>query len=141
VSAIRVAGVCVLLSSWCLSPATAQTPAEPHPPVTALPDIVVSASQPAAIATFVQKMLDPGKSDQLPRWDRSLCSGVAGLQSDQAEQLNGRIGQIAQIARLRLDPAGCLPNTLIVFTTEAASVAASVARRYRSPFAATPRPG
>lgn len=90
------------------------------------PVIVVEARNRTAVGEFVQRMVNPGQGDQIPRWDGKLCSGVMGLERDQAEMVNDRIAQISHSIHLRSGAPGCKPSVLIVVTRDADAIAQAV---------------
>ena len=94
------------------------------------PDIVVDARNSRVIREFVKQMADPGPGDQIARWDGAICSGVIGLDREQAQMVNDRIAQLASAVRLRIGKPGCKPSVLIVFTGKADALANAVANKF-----------
>lgn len=89
------------------------------------PDIVVVGERTEeAVRGFVAAMSAPARGvDQLARWDRRICPGVAGLRGRYAQFLIDRMAQRAFDVDLDVGEPGCRPNILIVVTTDPDSVA------------------
>jgi hypothetical protein len=105
---------------------SAAAPAAPPPAA----EITVQAREHDMVRSFVQQMANPTPDGQLARWQDGLCSGVIGIAADQAEVLNGHIGSVAAIAGIALQPAGCQPDLLILFTDQPATIAQGIAQRF-----------
>ncbi len=93
-------------------------------------DIVVTAREQTVIEQFVQNLTDPARSDQLPRWDLPLCTGVIGLAPKHAVVLNARIEEAARAVGHRVDKEGCRPNAAILVTRNPAEIAQRLRARY-----------
>jgi len=73
----------------------------------------------------------PARADQLARWDRKICAGVAGIGASQAQFLVDRISRRAFDVGLRPGAPGCQANVLVVFTREPNQFAAAMQNRQR----------
>ena len=100
------------------------------PPDAPEPEIVVRGQQELALRNFVESMADPGLTRQLARWGAEICPTVIGIDPPQAEFMQRRIGEVAASLHIRARTGGCLTTMLIVFTPDAAGLAASFARHY-----------
>lgn len=105
-------------------------------------DIVVTGRTPETAQRFVDQISAPSQSaDQLARWDRGVCTGVAGLPVRQAQFIADRVAQRAM--QLGLDPgvAGCTPNVSIVVSSDADALAQRMYEQDRNAFAYRPENG
>ncbi|WP_158049609.1 hypothetical protein [Sphingomonas jeddahensis] len=93
-------------------------------------EIVVTARERTIVDQFVQDLTDPARSDQVPRWEMPLCSGVAGLPAKHAVVLNSRIEDVARQVRLTIGKGGCRPNALILVTSNPDAIAKQLRARY-----------
>ncbi len=105
--------------------ASAQNPSAPDDK-----DIVVTAREQTVVEQFVQNLTDPARSDQVPRWDTPLCTGVAGLAPPHAVVLNGRIEAAAKLVKLPLGGENCRPNVIILVTPRPGQIAARLRAKY-----------
>jgi hypothetical protein len=72
-----------------------------------------------AIRTFVDEVsVAMGSADQLARWDRRICPGVAGLRGRYAQFLIDRMAQRAFDVGLDVGDPGCRANMLIIVTLD-----------------------
>jgi hypothetical protein len=72
-----------------------------------------------AIRSFVEELSAPPTSeDQLARWDRRICPGVAGVRARQGQMLIDRLAQRAFEVNLDVGGPGCTPNVLIFVTPD-----------------------
>ena len=72
-----------------------------------------------AIREFVRTLSTPPTGeDQLARWDRRICPGVAGVRARQGQMLIDRLAQRAFEVGLDVGEPGCTPNVLIFVTPE-----------------------
>lgn len=100
------------------SPAAAQDPT-PEPDV-----VVVGERTEDAVRAFVGAMsAAPRGVDQLARWDRRICAGVAGLRGRYAQFLIDRMAQRAFEVDLDVGEPGCRPNVLIVVSPDPDAIA------------------
>lgn len=87
-------------------------------------DIIVTGRTPEATQQFVERVAAaPQTADQLARWDRAICTSVAGLPARQAQFIADRIAQRAM--QVGLDPGapGCAANVSVVITSDASALA------------------
>jgi hypothetical protein len=109
-----------------LSPAAAQEAVESEQIV------VVGQRTEEAVRNFVAAMSAPQRGpDQLARWDRRICPGVAGLRSRYAQFLIDRMAQRAFDVDLDIGEPGCRPNILIVVSTNPDAVARDLYDNHR----------
>jgi hypothetical protein len=117
---IRAASIAVLaLLSSGLSFAQ-----EPAPTIDASESVVVIGRTEEVVRNFVGAMsVAPRGNDQLARWDRRICPGVAGLRPRYAQFLIDRMAQRAFDVGLDVGEPGCRANILIVVTPDPDGVA------------------
>lgn len=87
--------------------------------------IVTAPHSEEAIRNFVGQMtnIPPRGVDQLARWDRTICPGVAGLRTRYAQFLIDRIAQRAYDIDVNVGQPGCRANILIVVSPDPGAVA------------------
>ena len=94
-------------------PALAQQAAEQPP-------IVVTGRTAEQAAAFVDTLaIAPGTAEQLGRWDRSICTSIAGLPARQGQFVADRIAQRAYAVGLTPGEAGCSANVSVIVTNDA----------------------
>jgi hypothetical protein len=104
-------------------PAQAQSP-EPVGQDTVSEDVVVTApSVREMVRNFVGEVSNGGQQDQLGRWDRTVCPGVAGMRRQYAQALIDRLAAIATNVGLEIGEPGCTPNALIYVTEDSDGLA------------------
>ena len=98
---------------------------QPPPSDPAAPDIVVVGERTEeAIRNFVDQMaVAPRSVNQLARWDRKICPGVAGLRPRYAQFVIDRMAQRAFDVDLDVGAPGCRANVLIVVSPDPDAVA------------------
>ncbi len=105
-------------------------------------DIVVTGRTPETTQRFVDQISAPSQSaDQLARWDRGICTGVAGLPVRQAQFIADRVAQRAMQVGLDPGAAGCTPNVSIVISSDADALARRMYEQDRAAFAYRPENG
>jgi hypothetical protein len=124
---------CAVLAALALSsfsPASAQE----APPAAPSGDIVIVGERTEeAVRNFVAAMSAPQLgADQLARWDRRICPGVAGLRARYAQFLIDRMAQRAFDVDLDIGEPGCRPNILIVVSTDPDEVARDLYDNHRA---------
>ncbi len=70
------------------------------------------------VRNFVGEVSAAGQLDQLGRWDRTVCPGVAGMRRRYAQALIDRLAVIAFSVGLEVGESGCTPNVLIFLTAD-----------------------
>lgn len=100
------------------------------------PDIVITGVRPEQTQAFVQQLaaISP-MADQLPRWDSTVCTSVAGMPARQAQFLADRIAQRAAAVGLQPGGPGCVANVAIFVTGESDTFARRLFEQDRSLFA------
>jgi hypothetical protein len=112
---VRFAAACAALAALALiSPVSAQ-PVSPPPG----DEVVVTAIRPAQMRNFVRELAEPGKNDQLSRWDGRVCPGVVGVGAQAAQALIDRIVMRAFAVGLDGGRPGCRANVLVIVTPDA----------------------
>jgi hypothetical protein len=112
---IRCAAVAAL-ALLSLSPAAAQ---ESAPATQSSEIVVVGERTEEAVRNFVGAMsATPREVDQLARWDRRICPGVAGLRTRYAQFLIDRMAHRAFDVGLDVGDPGCRANILIIVSTD-----------------------
>lgn len=125
------AALCVaaLAALGCSNNVARSDPPPPSAPATtdALPppSEVTADATPAALErrvdAFVRAITHiPGSSDEdsLVRWNTPICLLVAGLTTDDAKLVSGRLSQISSSSSAPLAQAPCQPNFIVIVTSE-----------------------
>ena len=121
--------VLAALALFSLSPASAQE----TPPAASGDIVIVGERTEEAVRNFVAAMSAPQLgADQLARWDRRICPGVAGLRTRHAQFLIDRMAQRAFDVDLDIGEPGCRPNILIVVSTDPDAVALDLYDNHRA---------
>ncbi|MEZ5957530.1 MAG: hypothetical protein R3C27_10010 [Hyphomonadaceae bacterium] len=126
---VKVRGLATALSFFLLAPlpsALAQTAS----------DIVVAGVRPEQTQAFVQQLaaISP-MADQLPRWDATICTSIAGMPARQAQFLADRIAQRAAAVGLQPGGPGCVANVAVFVTADSDTFARELFERDRAMFA------
>lgn len=105
--------------------------AQQEAPVTE--DVVVTGQRTEeAIRTFVDQLAVSARgTDQLGRWDRRICPGVAGLRARYAQALIDRMAQRAFDVGLDVGEPGCRANVLIILAVDPDDMAEELFERHR----------
>ena len=116
-----------------------QDPAVPQtPPVSSavgqLEDVVVEGTLESRVRAFVDEIIAPPKGRFLARWHDRLCPGVVNLDREAAQAVADRIGDLAVSLDIDVGRPGCDPNVVVIFTTDAAGLAAAMVERDRRIF-------
>jgi len=77
----------------------------------------------------IQAVLPVPVGGQYGRWTTPVCARVNGLQPEVARIVTDKFAEVARAAKAPLAAAGCKPNVVIVFTTDAGAVAQRLAAR------------
>ena len=100
------------------------------------PDIVVSGVRPEQTQAFVEQLAAVSPmADQLPRWDATICTSVAGMPARQAQFIADRIAQRAAAIGLRPGGPGCVPNVAVFVTADSDTFARQLFEQDRTLFA------
>ncbi|MGE0740713.1 MAG: hypothetical protein AB7O98_05160 [Hyphomonadaceae bacterium] len=95
--------------------ALAQTQSDP---------IDVTGRTPEQAQHFVEQLaVAPGSGDQLARWDRTICTSVAGLPARQGQFIADRIAQRAHAVGLQPGAPGCTANIAVIATADSDTAA------------------
>lgn len=98
--------------------------------------IVVNGQTPERLQQFVERVsANSAMSDQLARWDTSICTSLAGLPRRQAEFVADRIAQRAMAVGLQPGAPGCQANVSVIFTSNSDEVAQRMFEQDRQMFA------
>lgn len=127
----RSASIAVIALAASMGAASAQTEPAPAPEqsaaneqVSSSDDVVVNAPRlREMVREFVGQVSAAGQQDQLGRWDRTVCPGVAGMRQHYAQVLIDRIAEIALTVGLEIGEPGCTPNALIYVTENSDALA------------------
>lgn len=68
------------------------------------------------IDAFVEALTDAPMTGQLSRFDWAVCPAAVGLTDVQAAAVEDRMRRVAQAAGIKIAPAGCKPNALVIAT-------------------------
>lgn len=112
-------GLAALALTAIVSVAAAQPQPQPQPMPSGSDEVVVTAIRPEQMRNFVRQLGEPGKEDQLSRWDGKVCPGVVGLQPATAQALIDQIAMRAFAVGLDTGRPGCKANVLIIVTPDA----------------------
>jgi hypothetical protein len=118
----------IALAAFCAAiyPANAQTAEGQGVPSDAVTgeDVVVTApTMREMVRNFVGEVSSAGQQEQLGRWDRTICPGVAGMRRRYAQALIDRLAVIAFTVGLEIGEPGCTPNALIYVTENSDALA------------------
>lgn len=82
--------------------------------------ITVTGRTPEQVSSFVRTIATaPGTSEQLGRWDRTICTSIAGLPARQGQFVADRIAQRAHAVGLEPGESGCNANVSVIVTNDA----------------------
>jgi hypothetical protein len=70
------------------------------------------------IGKFVDEIAAAPMGAGLARWDQKVCIGVHNLERTAAQYLVDRVARLAVEVGLRPEEPGCIPDVLIIFTTD-----------------------
>ena len=124
------AAVIVAATSLAFLCAAAPTVAQPAPRDE---QVVVVGAAPTreAVRHFVEEMAIASRTtDQLARWDRKICPGIAGLRTQYARFVIDRMAQRAFDIGLDVGAPGCNANVLIVVTPNPDAIANELVTRH-----------
>lgn len=100
------------------------------------PDIVVTGVRPEQAQAFVtQVAVASPTADQLPRWDASVCTSIAGMPARQGQFIADRIAQRAAAVGLEPGGPGCHANIAVFVTGESDAFARQLFEQDRGMFA------
>lgn len=98
--------------------------------------IIVTGQTPERLQQFVDRVsVASPMADQLPRWDTSICTSLAGLPRRQAEFVADRIAQRAMAVGVQPGEPGCQANVSVIFTANSDDVARRMFEQDRQMFA------
>lgn len=110
------------------APAAAQESARPGGEG---PDIVVTATQvEEQIRDFVEALTQAPPRGQLSRFERSVCPAAIGLSAGQKEAVVSRIRRVAQAAGLEVGGPRCIPNVLLMVTSDKRAFLEALRRKH-----------
>ncbi len=97
------------------------------------PDIVVTGERlHEMVRSFVTEVaVAPQAEDQIARWDRRVCTRLAGMPQRQAQFIVDRIAQRAHQVDLEPGGPGCQVNVLVFVTPDSNRLAAAFMQEYR----------
>ena len=84
---------------------------------------VVGRPLDSMISDFVREVAAPNNGRGLARWRDPVCVGVANLQREPAQYIVDRVSEIADDLGLKAGKPGCMPNALVVATSDGAATA------------------
>jgi hypothetical protein len=112
----------VVITSLALlaAPVMAQTAKpEPDAPITVIAPRLTDEQVAAAARAYARQVLPTPVYGQFARWLAPICIKVSGIDPAYAPRVARRIEAAATTAGVKLAPAGCSPNLLVVFTPDA----------------------
>lgn len=83
---------------------------------------------------FVDAVAAPAVRRGLARWGGRVCVGVANLQPELSQAVVDHISRVALEQGLRIGDPGCTPNVVIVFATDASTLASALVAADRRAF-------
>lgn len=106
------------------------------------PDIIVKGEREAgkaarALAREVGANIDLLRP--IPRFNDPLCLDVSGLKEEYLEGFANRINENARRADIRIAPAGCEPNAMVIFAEDSRRQILALRKRNRFLFGDMPR--
>lgn len=109
------------------APTAAQTPVRERDE-----EVIVRGAPPAEVVrSFVNQMAISSQSaNQMARWDRRICPGIAGLKARYAQFLLDRMAQRALDVDLDVGRPGCRANILIIVSPDPDAIARELATRH-----------
>ncbi|MEQ1820313.1 MAG: hypothetical protein ABL871_17060 [Terricaulis sp.] len=126
----KMRGLATALSFFLLAPLPALAQS------TTSPDIVVTGVRPEQAQSFVTQVAIPAPTaDQIPRWDNSICTSIAGMPARQGQFLADRIAQRAAAVGLQPGGPGCQANVAVFVTGESDTFARELFEQDRERFA------
>lgn len=137
-AASTIQALAAALTVAAQAPGVSAPPARSAPPTSGQPTevegvVVTAPGSEEAIRNFVATVADPVRGErQLARWDRSICTGVAGMHRRYAEFLNDRIARAAIRVGLEAGEPGCRANVMIFLTGDSDALARDVVENQRS---------
>ncbi len=98
---------------------------------TILPEVVVEGrSADAQARNFIAEIAAPSKGAALARWKSSICIGAANLGTEAGQFLVDRVAATAEAVGLRPGQPGCIPDVLIVATSNGDEAAQGLIDRF-----------
>ncbi|OYX55217.1 MAG: hypothetical protein B7Y86_14120 [Brevundimonas subvibrioides] len=102
---------------------------------TRVPDVTVTGRPTEeAVRNFVRQVAAPPRGRGLARWRQPVCAGTVNLEREAAQQILDRIAGAALDLDLDVGEPGCDPNLVVIFTTDAPTLAQSMVAADRSLF-------
>jgi hypothetical protein len=92
--------------------------------------VVVAPTVDEMVRAFVGEVSTAGQQNQLARWDRTICPGVAGMRRQYAQALIDRFAMIAFSLDLNIGEPGCRPNALIFLTEDSDALAQEIVQSH-----------
>lgn len=116
--------------------------AHQDPPSQQAPDIVVEGIRPSdsQIRRFIDAMARAPGADQMSRFDLPVCPQAAGLTPSHNSAIENRLRRVAGAAGIRVAPAGCAPNVIVVVTRDKSEVIKQLRRVHPGYFPDRTRP-
>jgi len=107
--------------------ATAAAAQDPQPQAG---EIVVTGQKedPKAIGDFVKALTPVATGEKLGRFEHDVCPAVQGLGEEQADAVADRIRLVAKTVGLAIGKPGCIPNVVIIATSDKARLIAELER-------------
>lgn len=75
---------------------------------------------------FVGEVVAPSLGRGLARWNRRVCIGVSNVNRSAGQYLADRISRLAVDVGLNVGEPGCVPDVIVLFTTDGAATAAQM---------------
>lgn len=105
----------VLAAGLGSAPALANAQAQPEPPAEEVDEVTVIARPlREAVQSFVEEVGVAQREQNLARWDRRICVGVANMTPRYAQAMVDQVSAVAMVVGLRAGEPGCRPNIMIL---------------------------
>jgi hypothetical protein len=111
----------------------AANPVAAPPPAESDQDVIVTGTlqRDQEIRSFVGALTSQTPmTGQLSRFEEEICPGVYGLSAPVRATVEARMRQVAAYAGIRVAPAGCRPNVLLMVTRDKRAFLQRLASRY-----------
>ena len=89
---------------------------------------------PRYVIEFLEEATAPSRGRGFARWDRDFCAGVFNLAVEPAQFIIDRVSALAQAMGLEPGEPGCNPDSIIIFSADAAETASLMVENERRVF-------
>lgn len=97
---------------------------EPEPPETEVEDVtIIGRPLREAVQAFVEEVGVAQRDQNLARWNRRVCVGVANMNPRYAQALVDQVSAVAMVVGLNPGDPGCRPNVMILADSDGDALA------------------